>query len=88
MGLEKLPLEMRRASRKPWKPNADRKFPVRLDEMLSGCVSVVTLTRRSEMGVNEPKALGRVTKMLVGSRSNPLILGNCALYDSYRMIQI
>ena len=40
------------------------------------------------MGVNEPKALGRVTKMLVGSRSNPLILGNCALYDSYRMIQI
>ena len=39
MGLEKLSLEMRKAPRKPWKPNADRKFPVRLNDMLSRCVS-------------------------------------------------
>ena len=30
MGPEKLPIEMRRASRKTQKPSADRKFPVRL----------------------------------------------------------
>lgn len=31
MGPEKLPLKKRRASGKPQKPSADRKFPVRLE---------------------------------------------------------